>query len=438
MKIKISLIVALFTISCISKAQTSEDTFKKGVDYVNCKTIELSLKSDTANYKKYLKECPCKKATYTKIYKFLTSMTPLLEVTISLSAEIERIKNKFDEKKTSDEIIQYLSETILNDKGISQQLFVFAEKRRGDASLSKFKSDLKKNLSRILSTQSIPIVEPQPNAGLVPHQSVTVTAQNDSLGVVQTNSDLEAKLSVLENKLNHLDSDKGTRSNEEKKGWFDGFPIQIDILTLIISLILTLTILKTFKGRLNREDEVSNKLKNYIADKISRIQFNSNSNSGISTNEFRKLKDDIESLKSEIKQLKMNPPFEVIQQNNEQKSFQENKQADVKTQAETFFLSAPNPDGSFNESSASSTYKDGASIYKFTKVGNNKAKFQIDEREASIKLALQYPGQLIDPVCDPLNAFNPKAKRIITDSLGEAELVHDKWIRNTKAKIKYE
>ncbi len=117
---------------------------------------------------------------------------------------------------------------------------------------------------------------------------------------------------------------------------------------------------------------------------------------------------------------------------------QEAKQPEIITQ--TFFLSTPNSDGSFNESSSSSTYKDGATIYRFTKIGNNRAKFQIDEKEASARLALQYPDKNIDPVCYAVNAFNPKATRITTVEQGEAELQNGKWVvdRNKKAKIKYE
>jgi hypothetical protein len=113
------------------------------------------------------------------------------------------------------------------------------------------------------------------------------------------------------------------------------------------------------------------------------------------------------------------------------------KEPDEIDKVEIFYLSTPNADGSFNERSASATYREGASIYRFTRTSINRARFQLDEREASIKLALQYPDRNIDPVCDAENAFNPKAKTIITNSAGEAELVGDKWFKNKKAKIRY-
>lgn len=104
-----------------------------------------------------------------------------------------------------------------------------------------------------------------------------------------------------------------------------------------------------------------------------------------------------------------------------------------------FYLSTPNSDGSFNNSSANPTYKEGASIYKFQNFKDNRAKFEIDQHDASIKLALAYPDKNIDPVCDAQNAFDPRARRIYTAEPGIAELSSDnKWKVITKAKIRYE
>ncbi|GHB67208.1 hypothetical protein [Persicitalea jodogahamensis] len=104
----------------------------------------------------------------------------------------------------------------------------------------------------------------------------------------------------------------------------------------------------------------------------------------------------------------------------------------------TFYLSTPNADGSFNNSSANASYKEGASIYKFQNIKGNQAKFKIDEHEASVRLALAYPDKNIDPVCDASNAFDPKARKIYTEENGIAELVGDRWKVITKARIRYE
>lgn len=44
MKIKIILFAAMFAVSGLTRAQVSKDAFEKSVDYVNCKSVELSLK----------------------------------------------------------------------------------------------------------------------------------------------------------------------------------------------------------------------------------------------------------------------------------------------------------------------------------------------------------------------------------------------------------
>ncbi|MCR8560396.1 hypothetical protein KXD93_22270 [Mucilaginibacter sp. BJC16-A38] len=107
---------------------------------------------------------------------------------------------------------------------------------------------------------------------------------------------------------------------------------------------------------------------------------------------------------------------------------------------EVFYLSTPNSEGSFNVSSAQPNYRPGASIYWFKKTAPNKAIFKIDEREASIKLALQYSDRNIDPVCDSANAYHMSAKKVRTPlgNEGIAELLDDKWIVTKKAKIYYE
>ncbi len=103
-----------------------------------------------------------------------------------------------------------------------------------------------------------------------------------------------------------------------------------------------------------------------------------------------------------------------------------------------FFLSTPNSDGSFNNSSANFSFKEGASIYKFQNTKDNRAQFWVDARDASVKLALSYPDKNIDPVCDALNAFDPRARKIFTVEPGLAELVGDRWRVITKARIRYE
>jgi TolA-binding protein len=182
-------------------------------------------------------------------------------------------------------------------------------------------------------------------------------------------------------------------------------------------------------GRLKNMIQYQNKNENIVT-----------RNNNSTSYEIKDIQGRIRDLESQVN--KLNHDIEIlkepksIHQSIPSTSNQEVIQPESKT--DIIFLSTPNSDGSFNESSSTNTYRDGASIYKFIVTGNGTAKFQIDEKETSIKLALQYPDKNIDPVCDAENAFNPKANRIATIHMGEAELQNGKWIINSKAVIRYE
>lgn len=105
---------------------------------------------------------------------------------------------------------------------------------------------------------------------------------------------------------------------------------------------------------------------------------------------------------------------------------------------EIFYLSTPNKDGSFNADSVRETFTYGASIYKFTKISDDKAKFKIDSNEGSIKLALAFPNSNIQPSCEEQNAYTKNVKEIITEEDGEAKLKGNKWKIVKPAKIRYE
>ena len=411
----------MLAVSGLIQAQISEDAFKKAVDYVNCKTVEFSLKSKSNILKQYQQSCSCKDgAANTEIGNFLAGVGGY-DVTIALANEIELLKKQFNKNwKAEDEVI-FLTENIFADKTKYQKLYSFADKRKNDSGFATFKSDLKKELPAILAKQT-QASNPMPS---------------------NADSENQIKPATLEERLTILEQSK--KPTEEEKGWFSRNLNIFVIISLILAILLfILKIIQIANSNSSGDDEVSDRVRNYVKEKIGEAGLNrGNSNQGVSSFTISNLEDKIRRLEIELREVKSQVdnskiPFEVVQPRYEQQSWQDAKQPEVKT--ETFYLSTPNSDGSFNDSSVLPTYKEGASIYKFTKIGNNRAKFQIDEREASVKLALTYPDKSIDPVCDAVNAFNPKAKRIITDEVGEAELLNDKWVVNKsqKAKIRYE
>lgn len=169
--------------------------------------------------------------------------------------------------------------------------------------------------------------------------------------------------------------------------------------------------------------------------------------------ELDKLKNEIDELKREV-ELKVELKVKINELKNEVELLKAKLKDDVITSKviaprlderpkiepsrEVFYLSTPNEDGSFFAKSVFSSYKEGVSIYRFTRISHGQAEFQIVERETSIKLALEYPDKNIYPVCEAQNLFNPKAGRIVTVQAGKVVLDRDKWKVTKKAVIRYE
>ncbi|MBX3105812.1 MAG: hypothetical protein KF877_04225 [Bacteroidetes bacterium] len=413
MKRKITLLFTALLLCGFAQAQVSKEAYDKAVDLLNCKTIELSLQGNE-NLQKFKQKCPCGEVNNTQINQFLTSVGKL-DATIALSNEVESLKKSFKEYWKKDEVVTFLSEGIFADKSKYQKIFAFAEIRKGKPEFDTYKTGLKTDLSAKLEDNA-----PQQNV-----EPSTTSVQQ---------STLEEKVAELEKNQNNQKDDKGLL------GGLADYLIIISILLGIVAMILSLRKQISYE-EIMPEILKSERLRQLIQDQsgFGRATPSNQSNNSAelrdANNRIRDLESQIEKIKA---QLNTSNPGSSYTAQTTQPTYQETKQPEVKT--ETFFLSTPNSDGSFNESSASSSYKDGATIYRFTKIGSHRAKFQIDEKDASAKLALQYPDKNIDPVCDAVNAFNPKATRITTVEQGEAELQNGKWIvdRNKKAKIKYE
>jgi len=390
MKIKTVFIAAMLAVSGFTQAQqVSKEVFEKAVNFLNCKTVELSLKEDTPNFQKYRKKCPCNESGYARVKFFLDSVGKY-SATIALLDEIESLKKSFKKDWKQDEVVTLLCETIFTDNTKYQKLFAFADKRKNNPAFETLKRELKAELKKIFDEQvKVSIIE------------------------------IKEKLKALEEKPPKV----------EEKGWFNEFTFHIDVFSILIAVILASIIVC---GGLYFSKEIK-KVSKEVSDKINDLQGKISKNPDGSSSEINNLKKELEGqFKEEISSLR-----DEIVKKSSQAAKPKYEQPEVKT--EIFFLSTPNSDGSFNVSSVSLAYKEGTSIYKFTKVGNNRAEFRIDDKEASVEFALTYPDKNIDPVCEALNAVNSTAKQITTVEPGKAELVNDKWVvnKNHKAKIRY-
>lgn len=411
MKKNILLLVLAVMLFEPSFGQVSKESYEKAVDIINYQSIyySLSVLSPTSGVTaKFKSNCNCENnPTFEKI----KSSIPETELkTIEISNKIQELKSQdisaFDQSRA----LNFLLNASFNE---SEVLKDFKSQLDQKEKLSDYKANLAQQLEGVLQ-ENIP---------------VNTTSQKES----------ESKLSAIDDRVRTIE--KNQNSKEERSGIFGGFSDYLILLAIvlgILGLILALKKRDNYEELLPRILE-SRRLKDMIHSQSnssnSRMRHNNSTSS-----EIRDMQGRIRDLESQIKRL--NNDIEKLKQprstypSSPSTSNQEVRPPEPKT--EILFLSTPNSDGSFNESSASNTYKDGASIYRLMKTGNSNANFQIDEKETSIKLALQYPDKNIDPVCDAENAFNPRANRISTIKMGEAELQNGKWIINSKAVIRYE
>ena len=411
MKKNILLLVLAVILFEPSFGQVTRESYEKAVDMFNYQSVYYSLSvlsptsGVTANFKT---NCNCENNP--AFEKIKSSIPEKEQKTIEISNEIQELKSQdisaFDQSRALDFLLNasFSKSTILKD---------FKSQLDQREKLSDYKANLTQQLEGIL----------QENI------QVNTSSQKES----------ETKLSDFDDRIRRIENNQN--SQEEKSGVLGGFSDYLVLLAIILGILglfLALRKRDNYEELLPRILE-SRRLKDMIQSQNNSTSSGTRHNNSTSS-EIRDIQGRIRDLESQINRL--NNDIEKLKQpkstypSSPSNSNQEVRQPEPKT--EILFLSTPNSDGSFNESSASNTYKDGASIYRLMNTGSANAKFQIDEKETSIKLALQYPDKNIDPVCDAENAFNPRANRISTIKMGEAELQNGKWIINSKAVIRYE
>ena len=392
-----ALLLLLLSFTCIHLvgAQVTQPSYNWAVDYLNCKAIGLSLKGNT-NEQAFKSKCSCEAPNYDCIKSSLQGKTDLVK-TNNLANEIDGLKNKYHNTWSTDSILSFLSKEIFADSINYPSLFAFAKKRSNE-SFEVFKNDLKKDLTGKLvpATTAANIQQPDDN-------NEEFSQKTDEQGISAAPLPIET--------------------------W------QVIFVSVVISLIISgIGLYMTLKKSLSRAKELDARINRYQR----RIEDLENRHPGDNKNQYGDIMKRINDLEALTKRLKEDQVQTIAAPILPEAVISKEVPQEVEVKKEHFYLSTPNANGSFNDSSTSAIYKEGASIYKFTKESFNRATFCIDEREASVKLALQYPDKNIAPACEALNAYNAKATRIKTREAGVAELKGDKWVVNTKAKISYE
>jgi hypothetical protein len=404
-----------------TQAQIDKDSYVKSIDLLNCRAVELTFKRNKEKLSSFNKSCPCDSTSFVGIQKYIKADgNP--KATMDLSKEIDELKKEFRENWQKDDLITYLSEDVFNDKEKYPNIYAFSDRRKGKQELDSFKARIRNELNIKLIAK-----EAQPPPTKLIEGGETIISKEQ----VKIPPD-----SII-----------------EKKGGEGMFGDYSDYLTLLSILLGTTALLvaltkpiseRSYKairdrligsGPMNRHFHNKNMLSKSDTPKFPNTDYLERWVSTLES-KIKWLEESIEISKAKVANSPNQTQLETKSEADERRVLIHEEQPQ-QTRVETLYMSSPNSDGSFDEYSASQTYREGATIYQFTKSNPNKAFFKIAEKDASIKLALQLRDKRIDPACEATNAFN-HAKGLKTIQQVEAELVNGKWVVVTKARIQYE
>ena len=402
-----ALLASIVLFSSLSYGQIGKDTFEQAVDRLNCNSVfySLSVLSPTEGVTKgFANSCNCK--SNPGFEKIKNSLPDTESYTIKLSNEIEGLKDSYDPQLTGQEVVKLLTEKAFDKNELLKD---FKEELISKGKYADYYRILEKELQDILI------------------DNVQIVNRAD-LDEARKLSDLEGRVLALEK----------SRSLEPDKGFLGDTSDYLVLLALLLSVI-GIGLIIILGSRNGYESVMARILDSHrLKDFVQSNSVTGNNRNLDNSSDMKDIHSRIRDLEAQLNNLSRSTEKLGESQKVEPKlhSHHMPQQSDLKS--EILYLSTPNFDGSFNASSASPVYKEGASIYRFMKTESGRAKFKIDEKEASVRLALQYPDKSIDPVCDAVNAFNPKASGIRTAKEGEVELHGGKWITSSKAKIFYE
>lgn len=216
---------------------------------------------------------------------------------------------------------------------------------------------------------------------------------------------------------------------------FFSFSLNFWIILLGVIVLVLLIILFLFFKSLKEEYRDNEKLKKEIKNKaleINRLKVELDSRSNLTSNNKIQVSVDIP------KEISSAPTKIIADEKSNPIEMEIPPQRKIPD--EVFFMPSPSIDGYFALSDKSEIFKETITLYKFIihKNNPNKADFEFNSDAMGIKNAINYPDRCLEPVCIINSAYNPNTRKIITQKNGVADKIGDKWIVNSKAKIKYE
>jgi hypothetical protein len=397
---KFLIIIALLFIYQFNFAQDSNSPeYIKAVDYVTFICINDALPD---NQKKF--DCINEKADL----KYVTDSK-----TIELFNELQNLKNK---SNVGSDYSKFLTEEIFNDEKKLTKIYSFAtSSKRKEAKMDKIKAEIREYI--ISSTGSDNIENNSPESSQINSDETDSTVNNGETEVYSDGT-----------KQPNLNSENLTSSK------FNIWIIILFVLIFTIAILLIRVYILLNKNVKNLNARIDRRVKTEEFLNISRPSNPPQSNESL---RIGKLESTIKNLEYLISNLS-SPTISTEEKSPE--LILTVPKSNI-PQSIVFYMATPNKeDGSFNISSQTETFKPTQSLYKFTVDNSNssKAKFEFFSDEAGIRDSVDSPQTYIDPVCEPQNARNPNAKKIVTTSPGIAEKRNDKWVKITNAKIKYE
>jgi hypothetical protein len=257
----------------------------------------------------------------------------------------------------------------------------------------------------------------------------TIRALKDSMKSVKDDiKELKDYVKSIDSQVKNASPKSPTSQNVQGLGSSQTTSIAIATLSLLLSVATIITIAQLKKKKTTVNDDprfrsYADKVNERIATLESKIEMVDHTCSD-SKNKYNDLSAKVEKAMSaaNFEQKSSSPPLNVTIQ---------------RFTAKTFFLSAPQKDGTFNISSESSTFRDDASMYRFDEYEQNNATFIVADKREAIQRLIASAETCILPVCVEKNAYDQNATSIVTDKPGIAVRENDKWRVTTKAEIRY-
>lgn len=472
-------LIYLFIANIFSEANDSVNirVFNRAVDFVNYKSVELSLKNTEIidNYTRtfFYDDSVSGK----KIVNFLKDNKNFSE-TYKLSLEIDSIKEKYKNSFDILYIYNYLTKSIFSDSISYPLIYKFANKRKDKTEFVLYQNELSNQLKRILLEKNDNVnvsndIDSSNNTNTIFDNAIFVINKYAIIiyiiGLIFLYIIFNLKLNKFKNsefqelfynKISSINfgNHRYNKFREEivalikeelkekniNKVLNNDYTAQFEEKTILKPIVQTLNpenVTQTsakIRARINPNNQPV-----YYYFKIYDINKNFVQTTPKQLEAFNDFKEVYEIINNLIPDSEYSySVFEIYNKNDISENYctfrtlSSNNDQNINEQI--FYFSVPFKDGSFSDDKKTDSATN-QSIYEFKrKINSNSASFKVVNNSDSVKFALSFPDSTLYPVCENLNEFNKNVQNIVTNEPGLSELIDNKWKLIKKAKIRYE